>query len=426
MGAHANPRRPGAGTLTGTVAASSIWSQVSMRVGPRACAIVGVGVLCVAGWLPLRLDAQRGGMFQGSADDPGHCIHHRTRRNVIEDLNKKLQDGSAGLRFDGRSGYLQSAIDALKLPVDSQLLVFSKASLQRQAHQPVESASAVLQRPRRAGVGARRRPARGCRTRRAGGRRLLFAGTAAGRAAGLQARVQVPCLPHDRRHVGRSRSAHVQHDARHGRPAGQDGSDGSAQPARRSAGAGGSSREAVERRRIVATEAPALEGHPGGGIASVEGLFDPDGFRAASSDIAALLTFSHQTQMINLLTRASWEARAADPALHPGVLAAPGQMQLVEMVTSAVAEEVVDYMLFVDEAPLPNPVDRRVRFCRADVRERTARPPGTVALRARSETAADEVSVQLPDLLTSFRRAAAAGERADLPADVAGARRRGP
>ena len=33
-------------------------------------------------------------------------------------------------RIDARSGFLQSALDALKLPVDSQLLVFSRGSLQ--------------------------------------------------------------------------------------------------------------------------------------------------------------------------------------------------------------------------------------------------------------------------------------------------------
>jgi hypothetical protein len=60
----------------------------------------------------------------------------------------------------------------------------------------------------------------------------------------------------------------------------------------------------------------ALTGHPAGGIPSVAGLFDPDGFRATSSDIAALLTFSHQTHMINLLTRASWEARAGSQWDH--------------------------------------------------------------------------------------------------------------
>src|SRR6185436_1791740 len=101
---------------------------------------------------------------------------------------------------------------------------------------------------------------------------------------------------------------------------------------------------------------------PGGGVPSVAGLFDPDGFRGTSSDIAALLTFSHQTHMTNLLTRASWEARVADPALHPGTRTEPRQLERVEAVMSGVADEVVDYMLFVDEAPLPNEVSGRSGF----------------------------------------------------------------
>jgi hypothetical protein len=98
---------------------------------------------------------------------------------------------------------------------------------------------------------------------------------------------------------------------------------------------------------------PAFETRPVESLASVAGLYDADGYRGATSDIAALLTFSHQTEMINLLTRASWEARAVDPALHPE---ARGDVSLVEAAMSAVANEVVDYMLFVDEAPLPNPI----------------------------------------------------------------------
>jgi hypothetical protein len=50
---------------------------------------------------------------------------------------------------------------------------------------------------------------------------------------------------------------------------------------------------------------------------SVDGLFDAEGYRAHSSDIVAHLMFTHQVGMTNLLTRASWEARAADPTLHP-------------------------------------------------------------------------------------------------------------
>ena len=94
---------------------------------------------------------------------------------------------------------------------------------------------------------------------------------------------------------------------------------------------------------------PALDGHPGGSLASVAGLFDADGFRAASSDIAALLTFSHQTHMTNLLTRASWEARSADPALHPGSATLTGPLDPITTLMGGIAEEVVDYLLFVDE-----------------------------------------------------------------------------
>ena len=66
--------------------------------------------------------------------------------------------------------------------------------------------------------------------------------------------------------------------------------------------------------------------------------------------------------MINLLTRASWEARAADPAQHAQSPVAPGQAVLVEQMLSGVADEVVDYMLFVDEAPLPNAIGGRSGF----------------------------------------------------------------
>jgi hypothetical protein len=99
-----------------------------------------------------------------------------------------------------------------------------------------------------------------------------------------------------------------------------------------------------------------------GSLSSVAGLFDHDGFPAASSDIAALLTLSHQTHMINLLTRAAWDARAADPALHPGTAVAATSTDALAPFMRVIAEEVVDYLLFVDEAPLPNPVRDRSGF----------------------------------------------------------------
>ena len=66
--------------------------------------MVGVGILCAAGWAPLRLGAQRGGMFLGSVDDPAIAYSTAPVNNVVDDLNRQLQDGSAGLTFEGRSG----------------------------------------------------------------------------------------------------------------------------------------------------------------------------------------------------------------------------------------------------------------------------------------------------------------------------------
>ena len=69
----------------------------------------------------------------------------------------------------------------------------------------------------------------------------------------------------------------------------------------------------------LGNDVAALKGRKGVELASAEGLFDADGYRVMSSDIVAHLVFTHQAGMTNLLTRASWEARAANPLLHAAV-----------------------------------------------------------------------------------------------------------
>jgi hypothetical protein len=79
-------------------------------------------------------------------------------------------------------------------------------------------------------------------------------------------------------------------------------------------------------------------------LESVTGVVDTAGFPTPYSDVVSLLVFNHQTQMLNLLTRIGWEARVAEvvPANLPRVKDA--------------AADVVDYMLFVDDAPLAGKV----------------------------------------------------------------------
>lgn len=59
-----------------------------------------------------------------------------TPRNPISELQESLSRGDISLRHDPRLGYLASLLEVLDVPVDSQMLVHSKTSLQRQRISP--------------------------------------------------------------------------------------------------------------------------------------------------------------------------------------------------------------------------------------------------------------------------------------------------
>ena len=315
---------------------------------------LGLALLCVAG----PMSAQRGGiggMFRGSIDDPAIRYSTAPLDNVVTRLTQKLQDGRARLTFEGRSGYLRSLLAALEVPVESQLLVFSQTSLQApkisvanpraiffadhialawvRDSDLIEVAAqdasegvvfyTLDQRPVEAPTFKRVTMCLGCHVR---GDTLGIPGFLMFSTTTADSRSFVKSVMTDHRTpltdrwggwfvTGKSGSVH-------------------------------------HRGNLV----PALEGRSSRELPSVDGLFDADGYRSTSSDIAALLVFSHQTHMNNLLTRAGWEARAADPTLHPPFVAAPGENERIADLMRGVAAEVVDYLLFVDEAPLPNAI----------------------------------------------------------------------
>jgi hypothetical protein len=81
---------------------------------------------------------------------------------------------------------------------------------------------------------------------------------------------------------------------------------------------------------------------------SLKDIVDLRGFPTEHSDVVALMTLEHQATMINLLTRVGWAARIAEYAGPGPSTPRPRPEALDEAV-----RELVDYMLFVDEAPLP-------------------------------------------------------------------------
>jgi hypothetical protein len=79
-------------------------------------------------------------------------------------------------------------------------------------------------------------------------------------------------------------------------------------------------------------------------VTSLAGFFDTSRYLAPTSDIVALMTLEHQTRMTNLMTRIGWDARIA---LREGATR--------DRVNSEI-EEMLGFMLFVDEEPLKQAV----------------------------------------------------------------------
>src|SRR4029078_6193897 len=58
-------------------------------------------------------------------------------------------------------------------------------------------------------------------------------------------------------------------------------------------------------------------------VTSLEGRFDMSGYLSPHSDIVALLVLEHHAQMLNLITRGGWGARARVQARPPRVVRSP-------------------------------------------------------------------------------------------------------
>src|SRR5436190_423671 len=97
-----------------------------MRLRVTRLVVAGVAGLC--GFTIL--SAQRPDAFTASRDHPAIAYSTRTVETRVTGLNQDLDSGRARLGFDTHAGYLPSLLAALKVPIESQLLVFSETSAQ--------------------------------------------------------------------------------------------------------------------------------------------------------------------------------------------------------------------------------------------------------------------------------------------------------
>jgi len=104
---------------------------------PRRRAFMVAGLLLAAGlagafYLVLPAKAQIAVRNQGYVPYSDAPIHYRSLdlSDPVAVLQKEIDRGDAKLAYEEEHGYLKSVLDLLKVPVDSQTLVFSKTSFQ--------------------------------------------------------------------------------------------------------------------------------------------------------------------------------------------------------------------------------------------------------------------------------------------------------
>ncbi len=303
-----------------------------------AATLVGVGV-----------SAQRRDAFIGSRSDPAIAYSTAPATDPVAAMLRRIDDGSLTLAYDGATGYLKSILEALSVPVDSQSLVFSQTSFQAPRIN-IENPRAIYfndttsvawvrggeiveiaaQDPRQGVVFYELPQDRVDRPRPRRNDQCLachLSWETLG-VPGLTLQSVYP-LPDERSYVNGFTTV-----------------QGSPLVERWGGwwvtGNPGGARHMGNIPVMPADKGKVPLQNPTRALASLDGLFDLKGYLSTHSDIVAMLVLAHQTQMTNHLTRTGWEARLAE---------AKPSADASSRVKEA-ARDLVDYLLFIDEAPL--------------------------------------------------------------------------
>lgn len=308
------------------------------------------------------LIAQGPDAFLGSRDDPAIGYATRLVTDPVSQVNRTIADGSMPFVFDKATGYLPAALAALKVPVESQVLVFSQTSAQAPLINP-QNPRAIFFNDAVA-VGwvrgaddlelAAHDPQQG----------VIF-------YTMRQAATDKPRFTRDdsclQCHLTWDTlgvpgwftlSTFPMIDDPNAYASGFVADHRSPLPQRWGGwyvtGRTGALRHTGN---VPVLQKGTLKAKPSDAdlnLTSVDGRFDTNRYLSHFSDVVALLVLEHQARMINLLTRMGWEARVAESRAraHAPIVKAPGDgREPAERVEDAAAT-LVDYLLFVDEAPM--------------------------------------------------------------------------
>jgi hypothetical protein len=296
------------------------------------------------------VSAQFADSFVASRDNPAIAYSTGAVSDRVATLNQRVLAGRVQLTFDGRSGYLRSVLDALEVPVESQVATFAKNSFQADLIRPDNPRTIYFSDS--VAVGWVR------------GAELLEVAAQDPRQGAIfytleQKETDRPQLTRNDQCL----ACHLSWDTL-GVPGFFLMSTLTVPDDKNTYATGFSSddRKSFDTRwggwyvtgnigslihmgnvPVSRTDQPARAAARG--LKSLDERFGVQGFPSHASDVVALMVLDHQAHMMNLITRTGWEAR----------LAASGDAKQVARLDSA-AVDLVDYMLFVYEAPLTGAV----------------------------------------------------------------------
>lgn len=98
--------------------------SLSLKAATAGCALV-------AGWIALPVHGQIAVKNQGYVPFSEEPINYRAdAKDPVALLQKRIDSGEVKLAYEPKHGYLKSVLEDLSIPIDSQTLVFSKTSFQ--------------------------------------------------------------------------------------------------------------------------------------------------------------------------------------------------------------------------------------------------------------------------------------------------------
>ena len=297
--------------------------------------------------------AQRRDAFVASRDHAAIRYSAGETNNPVAALNRRLQSGDVSLKFDPVNGYLRSVLDALSVPVESQALVFSKTSFQA-SHINFRNPRAVYfndtvsvgwvrggdileiaAQDRTQGVifyALERQQSPTPQLKRNNDCLACHLSWETLGVPGLMVESVHP-LPDEISYVNGYTTVHTSPLEQRWGGWWVTGNHGGA-------------RHMGNIPVMPEDKGKSKLANPRQVLKTVEGQFDLKGYPTPYSDVVAQMVLAHQIRMTNLITRAGWEARLA--AATPS---ADATLRVKEA-----ASDLVDYLLFVDEAPFVGPM----------------------------------------------------------------------